>query len=193
MKKVENGYKSFEFHTHTISEYYRLDRLESRSLLIDRPRYSFQQCLWIGYSYILKSKIEQQYFDEKALVIAEEGKIFEIPVQKILNAAYWNQIIQLKNFGTLDEGSSLYGTIYLKKIKDFIADDSTEKTITGIKWFDRIQDDLKMYVLESIGFEKLKDRRTKNTEIEEKLKQKFPELTIILIREFLSHIRKDLR
>lgn len=191
--KTKDGYESFEYHTIAVGKCYNLERLESRSLLIDRPRYTFQQSLWIAYSYILKSKIEQHYFDEKVCVIAEHGENFEIATQKILNPACWHQITKLKNFGTIDEGQTLYGTIYLKKIKNFFEKQDDKRTITGINWFDRTQDEIKLYVVETIGLEKIMHLKTTNVSIEENLKQKFPKLSRIFIRELVTNIRKDFR
>lgn len=193
MNKFDQQYQSFEFHTFSLSQSYALDPLESRTLLIDRPRYLFQQSLWVAYAYLLKSKMEDNYFDEKVLVIAEKRKVFEITIQKILNPLHWNQVINLKNFGTIDEGDDLYGTIYLKKLKEFFTAPLEIKRITGIKFFDRLNHEVENYVVNEIGLEKLKDARTKNREIEERIKQNFPELTLIFIREFVSYIRKDLR
>ncbi len=193
MKKFDPQYQSFESHTLSLSKHYYLDPLENRTLLIDRPRYNFQQSLWIAFAYILRSKIEKCFFDDKVLVIAEERKVFEINTQKILNPAYWSQIISLKNFGTIDEGDSLYGTIYLKKIKEFSIETPEQHKKTGIRFFDRLHCEIENYVVNSIGLEKLKDARTKNREIEDMVKQNFPELTLIFIREFVSYIRRDLR
>lgn len=193
MRKCDSGYQTLEFHTISISHYYALDYLECRTLLIDRPRYNFQQSLWIAYSHILKSKIEQNYFEEKVLVMAEVRKTFEITIQKILNPAYWCQITDIKNFGTIDEGPSLYGTIYLKRIKNFCDPAPEKKYRSGIKLFDSLYEEIQMYTLKELGIEKLKDPRVKNRVIEEKMKQKFPELSLIFIRELVSFMRKDLR
>lgn len=193
MRKSESDYQTLEYHTYSLSEHYNLDRLECRTLLIDRPRYDFQRSLWAAYSYILKSKIEEHYFDDKALVMAKDRKTFEITTQKIINPGYWSQITELKNFGTLDEGPSLYGTIYLKQTKNF-SDPSLETPCkTGVKLFDRLYPEVETYVTKELGIEKLKDVRTKNRVIEDMMKQKFPELSLIFVRELVSYMRKDLR
>lgn len=193
MKRHDPDYRTFESHIVDLSEHYTLDYLESRSLFIDRPRYMNQQSLWTAYAYLLKSKIEQKYFDEKVLILAEGRKVFEFSTQKLLMPVYWQQVIDLKNFGTLDEGPTLYGTIYLKRIRD-LRDPVTEiKIKTGIKLFDRLYKEMEFYIMEELSINKLKDARTKNREIEERMKEKFPELSLIFIRELVSYMRKDLR
>ena len=193
LKRVDQAYKTFEFHTISLAEHYAVDVLESRSLLIDRPRYNFQESLWGAYSCILKSKIEQHYFDETVLVVAEERNIFEMPIQKILHPAYWAQITCLKNFGTIDECTSLYGTVHLKKIKPFFDDIPKDRENTGIPFFFFICDELREYIIKDIGLDKIHDPHTTNKEIESLIKHKFPDLTAVFIREYVSLVRKDAR
>jgi hypothetical protein len=195
-RKLDPLYETFEHHVNATAEHYGLDYLEKRGLILDRPRYNYQESLWSGYSCILKSKIEQHYFDVIVLVVAEEDHIFEVPIQKILHPAYWAQIVCPKNFGTIDEGQSLCGTVYLKKIKLFPNISEEYENLTGIRFFDLDLPNLKDYFVMKIGLTRLQDPKVTNKDIvEDVMKEKWigVNLSTIFIRELVSIIRKDLR
>ena len=57
--------------------------------------------------------MEEDLFESKVLVATKKEKVSAISIEALLNPARWNQVIDLKHYGTIDEGKYLHGTVFV--------------------------------------------------------------------------------
>ena len=191
--QIPGNYNSFEYYTRLVAEHHLLTQLENLVFVIDRPQYAAQQSLWIASAYILKNKMEEDLFESKVLVATKKEKVSAISIEALLNPARWNQVIDLKHYGTIDEGKYLHGTVFvaLQTDKRLFSD---QERVFHNRFINEFVNEAVPFIEEFIGETMLQDiKNISNENIKEKISSKFQNYNDMFLRELVTHLRREYR